>query len=68
MRKNKNKIKIIKKIKKKEKIDENLLKEIKLNRIKPEEKFLNIVSNFERYRVKQIYVDNADNVVKILEK
>lgn len=51
-----------------EKIDENLLKEIKLNRIKPEEKFLNIVSNFERYRVKQIYVDNADNVVKILEK
>ncbi len=51
-----------------DKIDQNLLQEIKLSRLRPDEKLLNVLSNFERYRIKNIYLDNNYNIVKIIEK
>lgn len=65
---NKENEKIIVKGIKVERIDENLLKEIKLQRIQPDERFLNIVSNFERYRTKTIFLNSAGQIEKIIER
>ena len=51
-----------------DKISEETLREIKMERIMPDEKMLNILSNFERYHLKNIYLDENNNVVKIIER
>lgn len=52
-----------------DRISEETLKEIKMTRItNPDEKFLNIVSNFERYHLKNIFLDENNNIIKISER
>lgn len=51
-----------------DKISEETLREIKMERIMPDEKMLNILSNFQRYHLKNIYLDENNNVVKIIER
>ncbi len=52
-----------------EKIDESFLREIKLSRVTNlNENFLSIMSNFERYHIRTVYLDANNNISRIVEK